>query len=460
MKYKLQPLYKIYHELVKYAFMITGNILESHSSEFLVAFGRNDADGVDSATLSLFISAIEPDPVLVTVTTLRGFNFTGFATNNETLSIEIPNTFQVFSSSERDKGILVRAEDQRSIVVYGLNYDTFTSDAFLGLPCDRLPVDHYEYYGVSYSGGGHGLSHFVIVGCEDRTVFQIGSETIELNKMETYFWESNTVTGTRIVSDKPLVVYVGHRCTDIPGSSSACDHITEQVPPTAIWGTNFMSASYAGRNSGDLYRILASQDETIVNFTCTSSNTQIGLSTAGSWYEFTTPDDSFCYISSDKPLLVMQFGLGNAHDGIGDPFMMMITPVEQYSNNYVFNVLPEFATNYITIYVTPDDYQPQNIFVDDASLENSTWTTINCYNSDVCGYITFVTLTPGEHTLYHSDVSSSVGVSAYGFNSYNSYGYPGGLQLEPVQRKSLLYFSVHKILLDVYFNIATQHNIL
>ena len=443
-----------------YAYMIVGNILESHSSEFLVAFGRNDIDGVDSATLSLFISAIEPDPVLVTVTTLRGFNFTGFATNNEALSIEIPNTFQVISSSERDKGILVRAEDQRSIVVYGLNYNTVTSDAFLSLPCDRLPVDHYEYYGVSYSAGGNGESYFVIVGCEDRTVFQIGSETVELNKMGTYFWESNTLTGTRIVSDKPLVVYVGHQCTDIPSFSQYCDHIIEQVPPTAFWGTNFMSASYAGRNSGDLYRILASQDKTTVNFTCTSSNTEIPLITAGSWHEVTTPDDTFCYISSDKPLFVMQFGLGNSYDNIGDPFMMMIIPVEQYSNNYVFNVLPEFATNYITIYITPDDYQPQNIFVDNTSLENSKWTTINCYNGDVCGYITFVTLTPGQHTLYHSDVSSSVGVSAYGFNRYSSYGYPGGLQLEPVQCKSLLCFSVHKILLDVYFNIATQHNIL
>ena len=436
----------------KYAFMTAGNIFESHSSEFIVAFGKN----VGTPTLSLFISTIEPDPVLVTVTTLRGFNFTGFATNNETLSIEIPNTFQVRSSSERDKGILVRAEDQRSIVVYGLNYYTFSSDAFLGLPCDRLPVDHYEYYGVAYSGGGVGESYFVIVGCEDGTMLQIGSDTIELNKMETYYWESNTVTGARIVSDKPLAVYIGHACTFIPSSNSACDHIIEQVPPTALWGTNFMSASYAGRNSGDLYRILASQDETTVNLKCNSLNTQITLNTAGSWHELTTPDDSFCYISSDKPLLVMQFGLGASLDGVGDPSMMMITPVEQYSNNYVFNVLPEFETNYITIYITPDDYQPQNIFVDNASLENSTWTTINCSNGDVCGYITFVTLTPGQHTLYHSAVSSSVGVSAYGFNSGNSYGYPGGLQLKPVQRKFLPYVSVHKN----YCNIVTQHNIL
>ena len=54
-----------------------------------------------------------------------------------------------------------------------------------------------------------------------------------------------------------------------------------------------------------------------------------------------------------------------------------------------------------------------------------------------CGYITYVTLSAGEHQLFHTDVTSSIGVSAYGFNTRNSYGYPGGLQLEPVQCKSL-----------------------
>ena len=106
-------------------FTHAGNVLESYSSEFFVAFGRNDANGRDSPTLTLFISSIEPDPVLVTVETLRGFSFSGFATNNETLSVEIPNTFQVFSSDERDKGIRVTADGQSNIVVYGLNYEMF-----------------------------------------------------------------------------------------------------------------------------------------------------------------------------------------------------------------------------------------------------------------------------------------------------------------------------------------------
>ena len=115
--------------------------------------------------------------------------------------------------------------------------------------------------------------------------------------------------------------------------------------------------------------------------------------------------------------------------------MMMVTPIEQFSNNYVFNILPEFATNYITVAVTPDDFEPRNIHVDDVDLENTTWNTVYCSDTTVCGYVTYVTLTPGQHRLYHSDISAHIGVYVYGFNPSNSYGYPGGLKLVPLQSK-------------------------
>ena len=33
----------------------------------------------------------------------------------------------------------------------------------------------------------------------------------------------------------------------------------------------------------------------------------------------------------------------------------------------------------------------------------------------------------------HNDTSAEIGVVVYGFNPYTSYGYPGGLQLTPLQ---------------------------
>ena len=442
----------------KLVYIVTGNVLESTSSEFFVGFARNDADPARSVLLTLFITSIEPDPVLVKVESLTGFNFTGIATNNATLTVNLPNSFHIISSAERDKGLRISAGKSK-IVVYGLNYGMFTSDAFLALPCDRLAVEKYEYYGVTYPGI-NGLSHILIVGCEDNTVFQIGSDVIELSKMETYLWErSHDITGTKIVSNRPLVVYPGHRCTNIPSGVGACDHITEQVPPTAIWGNNFLSASLSGRSSGDIYRMIASENSTnvVVNCSTFSQLQTYALGMAGSWQQFNTPDESFCSISSTKPVLIMQFSLGNNYDGVGDPFMMMVTPVEQYSNNYIFTVLPEFSTNYITIYAAPDDYDPQNIVVDDTDLQNATWTTVYCTNATICGYITYVTLTPGEHRLYHRDVSAHIGVSAYGFNTANSYGYPGGLELIPVQCEYFLYWCVldSKMLKNVGMTIIT-----
>ena len=58
-----------------------------------------------------------------------------------------------------------------------------------------------------------------------------------------------------------------------------------------------------------------------------------------------------------------------------------------------------------------------------------------CSNSLLCGYIARVALTPDYHTLFHRDSNARIGVSAYGFNHANSYGYPGGLRVTGVQCK-------------------------
>ena len=336
----------------------------------------------------------------------------------------------MFNSND---GIKVTAGDKQ-IVVYGLNYDTFTSDAFLALPCSRLTVDHYEYYGITYSSGGP--SQLLFVGCEDGTTITIGSSTFTLNQMETYLYEvGSDLTGTRAVSNKPVSFFSGHRCTAVPSGIAACDHINEQLPNTTIWGTRFLSASLSSRSSGDIYRILASHPSTTVTFRCStlSQPSTYTLSTAGSWQMITISGNSVCAIESNNPLLVIQFGLGGGYDSIGDPFMMMLPPIEQYSNNYVFNVLSEFSMNFITLFVAPEYYQPEKIFVHDASQSGNSWTSIYCVDGTLCGYTAYASLAAGEHRLYHTDTSARVGVSAYGFNSYNSYGYPGGLQLVPIQ---------------------------
>ena len=59
------------------------------------------------------------------------------------------------------------------------------------------------------------------------------------------------------------------------------------------------------------------------------------LPSAGNWEEISISDDSFCSIISIKPVLVAQFALGFHADSNGDPFMILVPAIDQYTNNYV-----------------------------------------------------------------------------------------------------------------------------
>lgn len=418
--------------------------MDSSANEFFLGFFMNVVgNNPQPVTIQLFVTTSEPSPVnfLVNAT---GFSFNGVATRNSSVNVILPSSLEVSSVNERNKGIYVKAEGDKKIVVYGLSYELHSSDAFLALPCSHLTQDEYEYYGITY-GSTSWSSYILIVACEDNTLVNTGpSSTVTLNRLQTYLIESSgDLIGRRITTTKPVAFFSGHECTNIPNGVSYCDYITEQIPPTSTWGRLFLAASLLGRRSGEVFRIVAAQSSTTATVNCTTYLQPVthSLSSAGDWQEFDITPGSFCSISSSAPLFVAQFAVGSDRDAAngvrnGDPFMMMLPPVEQFSNNYVFNVLPTFVVNYITVYVAPEYFQPDRIFVDNTSLNSSQWSQVYCSSNIICGYITRVNLaTAGEHRLYHLDQDARIGVSAYGFNQDNSYGYPGGLKLTPVQCK-------------------------
>ena len=374
------------------------------------------------------------------VETLLGFVFTGYATNNSTTIVPLNSSYQVHNSSNRNKGIRIYAGN-KPITVHGLNYRSGTSDAFLALPCSTQRLSEYIYYGLTYADtyvtSTYGYkSQLLIVACEDNTTINVGFQTILLNKMETYLLESTgNLTGTVAVSNNPISFFSGHQCTFVPTNGRACDHLIEQLPDTSTWGTHFLSASFAGRDSGEIYRVLASQPSTTVTFTCStlSQPSTYTLPSAGSWEEITTLNNDFCSIVSNKPVLLAQFALGSTTDGYGDPFMVMVPAIDQYSNKYVIHLFREFSINYTSIFVSPEHYQPEHIYVDDVSLQDSNWTAINCPSHITCGYSAYVSLAAGHHRIYHTNKVATIGVIAYGFGRHVSYGYPGGLRTAVMQ---------------------------
>lgn len=113
-----------------------------------------------------------------------------------------------------------------------------------------------------------GPSQLLLVGCEDNTTIRVRLTIIFLNKMETYLYTDH---GVRVVSNKVLSFFSGHRCTSIPGGTASCGHVNEQLPSTDLWGTKFLSASLSSNNNADIYGIHSLlQSALTVTFNCTS----------------------------------------------------------------------------------------------------------------------------------------------------------------------------------------------
>ncbi|XP_064407438.1 uncharacterized protein LOC135352209 isoform X3 [Halichondria panicea] len=407
----------------------TDNILSSAGKKFMVSFPRNVVQypGINPK-LILFITNPESSAVNFTVTPI---NISGNVSNSST-RVNVPSNFEVSSVNERNKGILV--ETDGSINLYGMSFHSATTDAYLALPCSKMAVDEYEYYGISYDTiSSITPSVILLVACENETVVKFDSSTITLNSMETYQIESdNDLTGTRITSSKPLSVFSGSDCASVPQGTLYCDYLVEQVPPTVTWGSTFLVGSLEGRSTGERIRVLSARAANVaVNCNTNVSVGQFQLQGGGSFREFEIPINSFCSIESTSPVLVAQYAYSIRSEGVGGTFMMIIPPIEQFTNNYFVAAFTFFVSNYVTVYVSSEFFQTAQMLIDESVVTG--WRNVVCSNGEICGHISRMNVSPGAHSIRHQNSSAVLGVSVYGFSSDNSYGYPGGMRLSPIQ---------------------------
>jgi len=176
----------------------------------------------------------------------------------------------VLSAGTENKGIRITSVDP--ITVYGLNYETASSDAYLALPVNALGLD---YTVMTYSNTIGLGTCFSVVATQDGTALTIYNHltnltsNVNLNTGETYIVTATNLnddlTGSRIQSNFPVAVYGSVTCVDIPSGCATCDHIVEEMFPHYAWGKNFVTVPLAGRDaSGDVFRVLAAEDGTTV----------------------------------------------------------------------------------------------------------------------------------------------------------------------------------------------------
>lgn len=278
------------------------------------------------------------------------------------------------------------------------------------------------------------------------------------------------LTGTVITSDKPIAVFGGSACTLRGYRDTACDHVEEQLFPFVTWGKNFVAGRTAplrlenntfatAANAGpDYYKIVAGCPDSACPM-----GTRITLSTApaaadvlanaggceagtslqantcrlrgGRFVEFRSKT-SFT-ISADQPIQVAQIFAGqDATTGTtrpqqGDPSLVLLPPVEQWRTSYTVLTAPGTRDNYLGIVI--DGTRVATVRVDGTVVPMANFTAIANSTFRVAN----VPVAVGSHTIAVEPVPNQTtlpgaGVTVYGFDSYVSYGYTGGLDLTTI----------------------------
>lgn len=384
-----------------------------------------------------------------------------FPSNNQTLDYNETPTKMAFH---------IEADDD--IRVYANSQAKTTSEAMLIYPIKSLGTEYMvmSYYSDPIINNGFidryssTPSQFVIIATENETTVEIipsgktlknglSTHSIELQKGESYLVQADLrldenidLTGTEVKSDKPIAVIGSHQRAKVPQYESigtSRDILLEQLPPLKVWGTNAFIVPFPDmpthpniQNDDDFFRILAYYDNTIVNF-----NGQFDITlNKGEFFEEAINEEY--NINSDKPILVATFKKSSTTQGDlfdGDPFMMIIPTAELYLNDYTFFSVQAYeliqtgiSSRYVKVYnnqyvtIIIQEQFVNSLVLDGQSINPNLFKTIP--QTDYV-YAHIEDIGDGTHNI---SAAANFGIYIFGIGPANSYGYVGGMNLNPI----------------------------
>ncbi|MDR0927118.1 MAG: IgGFc-binding protein [Ignavibacteria bacterium] len=432
-------------------------VKNGEGQDFYVCFMMNFNDEVQSNAkrldLQLFITS--DYDASVTIEFPKGnYKQTIKVKAGEIVAVRLDPFAQATLFEMEDVGQAIHITSDKPISVYGLNRRKQTTDSFLAFPVEVLGT---EYMIMSYySFTPEMQSTFAIVATEDNTLIEITPTVntsggrakgvpfqVTLNKGNMYQvgarnnsynnQNSRDLTGTVVKANKKIAVFGGHQCATVPYPAvGACNVLVEQIPSVNTWGKNFYIGAFESR-SFYTYRVLASQDSTKVF----EDTMLIAVLMKGQFVQKDSRKN--IQITADKPVLVAQYSQGSGNgDNVGDPMMILITPVQQYLRKY------RFATpingewlHFVNVFV------PTNAIgsfkVNGNPVPENTFKRFGTTKYSIAG----IKLPYGSHTV---ECKEPFGLYCYGFgiqyingftgpDAYDAYGAMGGqsfLDYQPV----------------------------
>ena len=137
---------------------------------------------------------------------------------------------------------------------------------------------------------------------------------------------------------------------------------------------------------------------------------------AGEFVDLLTDED--LYVGATGPIFVTQFLAGQEEVGSGDPAMGTGIPLSQGRSEYDFIAPTTFVSHYLGIAA------PTGATIELDGAPVTAWTPVSSSGFSVAR----MSIPEGSHHI-ESPTGASFTITSYGYASFTSYYYPGGLDL-------------------------------
>ncbi|WP_075351198.1 PKD domain-containing protein [Algoriphagus marinus] len=252
------------------------------------------------------------------------------------------------------------------LVVHAVNGREYSSDGTVVLPVtslgkEYLATAHFDVFGPGQDPGSNENfeSTLLVMAIENDTQIEItpsaptvntipaGSTIrITLNEGESYQVKANgDLTGSRVkvvnsdLTDcKVVAVFGGNKTTSAGTCGTSGDHMFQQAYPLESWGKSFIHIPLEGRTSGEIVKVLASQNGTSVRV----NGQTVGTLNAGKFLKLEFGKNEVASIETSKPSTVAviaksaacnEFGVAP----LGDPSIFTLSPNNQRLKSITFS---------------------------------------------------------------------------------------------------------------------------
>ncbi|XP_075047174.1 IgGFc-binding protein-like [Mixophyes fleayi] len=298
----------------------------------------------------------------------------------EETTVVLPQGIAVRDSERSPFSVIVTSDNPVSVV--SINSKEQSSESASLYPVSELGMEYYIFTPPDGS-----FKEFAINTKEPTsvTIYPTGTLTYQSKNygkgskftfsLEAYeviqFQSNDDLSGSRVVSTKPVAVLSGHTCSL---KFAKCNHVYEQLQPVFIWGTTYFIPTVSFQNKYDLVYVTAATQNTQVTYQDGSLTKSTKLN-AGDVLEIELKANYPLFIDSNEGIQVMFYGTGGNKGAIDyDTTLMTVSDVTSFCTSFK-TVGPDDFSN--EVIVVAETAALGDITVDKAPLQGISWKIIS-----------------------------------------------------------------------------------